>query len=192
MKTTEKTKQGMKEYYKKHKEKRKKQMLEYWFKNKEKFQQYKKDYYLNNKEYIKNKNKLWRILNKETLKVYMKNYNKNRKKTDIQFWMRANLRDRVIKAFKQFSKTGKIKSADKYGIDYNAIIQKLIFELPKDFNPKIYHIDHIEALCSFNLEDPKEIKKAFAPENHQWLRWEDNLKKISKDIQLKKIKQNIS
>ena len=66
----------------------------------------------------------------------------------------------------------------KYGIDYKAIIEHLK-PFPKDIS--IYHIDHIKPLCSFDLTSPKEVKKAFAPENHQWLLARDNLMKSSID-----------
>ena len=62
----------------------------------------------------------------------------------------------------------------KYGINYKAIIEHL---KPFPENISEFHIDHIKPLCSFNLEDPEEIKIAFAPENHQWLTIQENLSK---------------
>ena len=78
------------------------------------------------------------------------------------------------RALKKYSTTGKIHSSNKYGINYSKIILYLS-PFPKDISK--YHIDHKIPLCSFNLENPEEIKKAFAPENHQWLLAEENLKK---------------
>jgi hypothetical protein len=170
-------------------EKRKEQMREYIRRTKEIRKPLVKEYYQRNKEYIKNKSKAFRLYNPNYTRDYFRTYFKNRRRTDIKFWMRVNLRDRVIKAFKNFSITGKIRSSDDYGINYTDIINKLILELPKDFDQSLYHIDHKEALCSFDLNDPEEIKKAFAPENHQWLLADDNLKKISKDIELKNMKR---
>jgi hypothetical protein len=183
--TTEEQRQQMKAYYEQNKEKRIEGMKRYWKNHNEQMKEYKQEYYQINKDYILARNKLDRIKHHERYKEYMKNYVKERKKIDVQFWMRMNLRDRVIKSFKQFSKTGKIKSSDEYGIDYDSIIKKLISELPADFDTKEYHIDHIQALCTFDLTDTEEVKKAFAVDNHQWLSKEDNLKKISQDIQLK-------
>jgi len=70
-----------------------------------------------------------------------------------------------------------MKSKD-YGIDYEKIIEHLK-PFPKDLSK--YHIDHIKPLCKFDLTKKEEVKKAFAPENHQWLLVTDNLKKSSKD-----------
>ncbi len=89
----------------------------------------------------------------------------------------CRLRCRLSASFKSYSKTGKIKPVDKYGINYNAIIEHL-----KPF-PKErwrYHIDHIIPLWSFDFDDPEQIKKAFSPSNHQWLLAEINLSKGGK------------
>ncbi len=80
-------------------------------------------------------------------------------------------------ALRTYTKTGKIWLASKYGINYKLIIEHL---KPFPENLSKYHIDHIQPLCSFNLEDTKEIKKAFAPENHQWLTIQENLCKGGK------------
>ena len=78
-------------------------------------------------------------------------------------------------------------SSKKYGIDYKEIIEHLK-PFPEDLSK--YHIDHIIPLCSFrfiNEDDSinfEEIKKAFAPENHQWLLKEENLRKIKEDRKL--------
>ena len=68
-------------------------------------------------------------------------------------------------------------SSRKYGIDYKAIIKQLK-PFPADLSN--HHIDHIRPLCTFDLENPEEVKKAFAPENHQWLTVHDNLSKGGK------------
>ena len=68
-------------------------------------------------------------------------------------------------------------------MDYRAIIESLK-PFPKNLSE--YHIDHIRPLCSFNFikkdgsTNLEEIKKAFAPENHQWLTAEENIEKGSK------------
>jgi hypothetical protein len=84
------------------------------------------------------------------------------------------LRGRVKTALDKFTKTGKIKHADEYGINYEAIIKQLG---PYPGPRENYHIDHIFPLIAFDLNNPIHIRAAFAPENHQWLTVNENLSK---------------
>lgn len=63
--------------------------------------------------------------------------------------------------------------------DYNIFYENIINYLGSKPNGD-YHIDHIFPLCAFDFNDPKQIEKAFAPENHQWLESSENLKKYNK------------
>ena len=45
---------------------------------------------------------------------------------------------------------------------------------PEPKNGNIYEVDHIIPLCMFDHNDPKQVKRAWAPENHQWLPKEIN------------------
>lgn len=86
--------------------------------------------------------------------------------------LRIRLRNRVCKALKMLSETGKTKNIAEYGIDIEAILLH-IGECPG--NRSEWHIDHIRPLSSFDFNDPDQIKLAFAPKNHQWLPAKDNL-----------------
>ena len=119
--------------------------------------------------------------NKIKLKKYIKKYHRKRRKIDEQFQISTRLRSRLGRALKKYTKTGKIATSKLYGIDYKAIMEHLK-PFPKDISK--YHIDHIKPLCSFDLTNPEEVKKAFAPENHQWLLAEDNLSKVSEDLKV--------
>lgn len=148
---------------------------EYRKKNKEKcLEQYRKDA-KKYREKIKND---WERLLKS--KEWKKQWEKEKFKEDIQFKIRHLLRHRVREALKVYTLMGKIMSSEKYGIDYGAIIEHLK-PFPEDLSK--YHIDHIKPLCSFSLinEDGstnlEEVKKAFAPENHQWLLAQENFRK---------------
>ena len=101
------------------------------------------------------------------------------------------LRERMRIALKEYTNNGKIKKSDEYGINYKDIIARLK-PFPRDRH--LYDIDHIIPLASFNFinkdgtQNLKEIKKAFAPENHQWLLAGENRakgKKIEKQSKLK-------
>lgn len=112
-------------------------------------------------------------------KKYMNKWMKNKRKNDKDFRIKYCLRIRLCIAMKAYTKNGKTRKADSYGIDYQKIIEHLK-PFPRDMHR--FHIDHITPLVSFNFEDPKQIKKAFAPENHQWLLAKDNLSKGKKII----------
>lgn len=118
-------------------------------------------------------------LNKKIIKERNIAYRKQRIKINTNFALICRLRSSLIRAFKYYSKTGKIKVSCEYRIDYQAIIEHLK-PFPKDIEN--YHVDHIIPLSRFNFNNPKHIKIAFRPENHQWLTKEENIRKGNKLI----------
>lgn len=155
----------------------------YYQRNKEKFKEWIKAYC----EIPKNKTrrkllkkKSDRILNSKTEVKERKNENqKQRKKNDIGYRIQSNLQSAFYMALKHYSKTGKIKSIKKYGIDMKAIIKHLK-PFPKDIEN--YHIDHIIPLSWFDHNNKEEIKWAWEIENLQWLRKELNWSKNNRFI----------
>ena len=102
--------------------------------------------------------------------------------TDEAFAFRRRLRSRLSHAFAQLSTVGKAKTSDEYGINYTAILQHLG---PCPGTREQWHIDHIRPLASFDWDDPNTPRLAFAPDNHQWLRAEENLSKgTSRSLEL--------
>lgn len=125
---------------------------------------------------ICNKEKPVNIRNDEVI-VCKNCYNIWKKENDPNFVIIRRIRDRLRDALKLYAKSKKIKSADEYGVDYKKIIEYLG---PCPGERKDYHIDHIKPLSLFDFSDLEQIKLAFAPENHQWLKSEENLKKGDK------------
>jgi len=117
---------------------------------------------------------------KEYMNIYMKTYIKDRRSNDINYKLIIDLRSTLNRALKLYSTTGKIMPSKKYGIDYKKIIEHLK-PFPKDI--KNYDVDHIMPLSRFDLDNPKEIKWAFEPENHQWLLKSKNRSKGNKFLQ---------
>jgi len=116
-----------------------------------------------------------RIYLRKNNKVLCRNcYSKYRRANDPYYdlicCVRAGFRSAVIRA-------GKTKKEIKsiYNINYYKIADYLGIKPNSD-----YHIDHIFPIYAFNLNNIKHIKACFAPENHQWLKAEDNLKKGNK------------
>jgi hypothetical protein len=93
-------------------------------------------------------------------------------------YLKLILRTRINAAFKRYSQAKrKSKSANEYGIDYQAIIDHIGY-CPG--NREDYHIDHVLPLSLFNFDDPEQVRIAFLPENHQWLLKEENISKSNK------------
>lgn len=151
----------------------------YYQKNKEKVRKRKKKYYQRPDVQAR----LRRYYQKSEIKAKQKEYRKTRRANDSIFRLRVNLRNSLRQALILYTKSGKIMKSKDYGIDYQAIIEHLK-PFPKD--RENYHVDHIIPLCSFNFENEngsqnlEEIKRAFAPENHQWLLAPENLSKGSR------------
>ncbi len=165
-------------------------------KNKERLKELRKKY--RQRPEIKEKNRILAVTKyRERRRKYWKDYGKRpevrarinekdrvRRKIDKKYAIIDRLRRSLNHALTKYTSTGKIMSSKKYGIDWNKIIKGL---KPFPKNIKNYDIDHIRPLHSFNLEDSKEIKKAFDPLNLQWLTIEENRSKNGKII-LKDIK----
>lgn len=182
-----------KSFYQKHKEKILKRQKEYRKNNPEKFKERERRYRLNNPEKVKESRIKCeskpgvKAKRKEYCRKYYQRIKKERnakirerKKTDKDFAIKIRLRHLLRHTFKYYTKTGKMWSSSKYGIDYTGMIESLK-PFPKDISN--YQIDHIKPLCSFNFINKdgstnlEEIKKAFAPENLQWLTAYENQSK---------------
>ena len=161
----------------------KKKDKEYRIKHNEEIIKYQKEYCVKNREkrskYMKEYN------SRPEIKLRNNNYRKQRRKDDKEYNLKRRIGCQFRNTLKRYTKEGKIKTTNKYGIDFKKIIEHLK-PFPKDI--KKYHVDHIKPISSFKLVNPdgsmneEEIKKAFAPENHQWLLAKDNLKKWKNEV----------
>jgi len=139
--------------------------------NKTKRKEYNKKYNFK-PEVIKRRKEINKELRQTPEYKAMKNqYQKKRRKNDKDFALKGKLRTLFYIAFNLYSKTGKIMTSKQYGVNYKKIIEHLGPQ-PNDGN--IYEVDHIVPLCMFNFNNLEQIKKAFAPKNHQWLTKEIN------------------
>lgn len=92
---------------------------------------------------------------------------------DEAFIVEQRLRARLRAAVSR----GMINQRDEYGIDWAGIIDRLG---PCPGLLADYHIDHIRPLAAFDLNDPDQVREAFAPINHQWLTGPENCRKGTK------------
>lgn len=167
-----------KEYHKKYYQDNKDgKILEYKEKNKEiisiKDKERHKKYYQKNKIELDIKNKR----NKGKYKEYYRNYEKNRSEIDPYYRFERNLRQRIRSAISELSKSGKTKSCKEYGIDFEAIFNRVG---PKP--DKSFHLDHIIPQSLFDLDNPEHVRLAHVPENLRWLPGKENLEKHDKII----------
>ncbi len=157
-----------KEYFKK-----------YYQEHKKKLSDYQKEYIKD--PIIKERRSNWETQNrknpklkeyyKQYLKEYAPQYEKKRRREDLHFRISCNLRVALRHCINNYIKTGKIRESKKYEIDFKGIIENL---KPSLKNRKKYEIDHIVPLIMFDFNNPKHIKKAFSPDNIQWLTMNQN------------------
>ena len=189
----EKINERYKKYYQKNREKINVNRKKYLEENKERIKESGRKYREENKKRIRNRMKeynqqpkvqvrlkKYQEKNKKRINNWKNEYSKERRRENLEFNLKERLRSRFGSIFRYYLKTKKVKSSKKYGIDYQKIIKHLK-PFPKDIS--LYHIDHIIPLASFKFikadgtTDLEEIKKAFEPTNHQWLKVHDNLSK---------------
>ncbi len=165
-----------KTYYERNKEAIKKQRQGFYKKNQMLMRYKNKEWYKNNREYhqrqdVKQKRKEYRH-SPGVLKRRRK-YQVNKRKNNPAFAMQLRLRNLLWGAIRRSFKTGKTTSCRKYEININAVIEHL---KPLPINLSDYEVHHIKPLFTFDFNNPDEIKKAFAPENHKILLIEEHRK----------------
>ncbi|MBA7658612.1 hypothetical protein ES703_66571 [subsurface metagenome] len=151
--------------------------------NKKRLKQWKENYL--QKPEVKERNRIFAVTRyRERRKKYWEEYGKRpevrsrintndrkRRKIDGKYAIIGRLRRSLNHAMNKYSKTGKIMSSKKYGINWKEVIGQLK-PFPEDLNE--FEIDHIIPLHLFDLNDSEQIKKAFAPDNLQWLTISEN------------------
>jgi len=170
----EKLQAKSKDYYAEHREELIVKSQEYYVENKDDILAYCRQRHEDKKEEISARMKQYYQNNKDAIKKKNGKYTIERYKNDHKFCVKMRLRHRLREAFKRYSRNGKTMASKDYGIDYDAIFEH-IGPCPGIITD--YHIDHIRPLCLFDFDDLEQVKLAFAPENHQWLRKEENLAK---------------
>ena len=114
---------------------------------------------------------------------YFRVYEKERRKTDVIWKIKKNLRHRVWSALKGLSKSD--KTLELLGCR----VEKLKKHLENKFedgmnwdNYGVWHIDHIIGCANFDLSDPEQQKICFHYTNLQPMWGEKNIQKGSRLI----------
>ena len=122
-----------------------------------------KKYYNENLVKIKKYNEQ----NKERRNLYLK----NKRETDVNFRLISNIRSRIYKSLRGLTKQS--SSRDILGIDIDLYRKWIEFQFTPEMNWSNIEIDHVKAICLFDISDDEQLKEAFNWKNTQPL-----LKKI--------------
>lgn len=111
--------------------------------------------------------------NKQRLKGYKKTYNHanlarwreidaGRRRTDLTFRLKKAIRARLASAIKRGTKTGSAIAGLGCSVDElkTYLAKRFSRGMSWDNWPRHWHIDHIRALCSFDLADPVQLAAA--------------------------------
>ena len=150
--TKEERKAYMKAYHEANKDKMKAKDKAWYKANKDKM----KAYRVANKDKKKVYMKAYREANRDKRNAYLKAYNKAKRKTDLIFKLKGNLRARTSLAFKSKGYKKESKTAKTLGASYRIVKKHLERQFTDGMNWENYgewHVDHIIPLASANTKD---------------------------------------
>jgi hypothetical protein len=160
-------KEYMKIYQFQNKKKLKNYLEEYYEKNKEKHNLRVKKWKLNNPDIVKKSVKKWFKNNPE----YLKNYMNGKYKTDINFKIQNNLRNKLNRLLKIQNVSKSQSSLKMIGCSIQEYINHLELKFKPEMNwvnhGKIWEIDHIIPCSKFDLNKLEEQQKCFHYSNTQ-------------------------
>lgn len=156
---------------------------DYYAKRKAYFKQQMAEYQKINKESVQIAQKAWAVANKELIRLKRRAYERQLRKTNLNYKLSQALRTRIGKALKAGKKSGSAVA------DLGCSIPQLREYLEQQFQPGMswnnhglygWHIDHIMPLSNFNLSIREEFLKACHYTNLQPLWAKQNLLKSDK------------
>lgn len=162
--------------------------ISYYRNNKEAVLAQQKQYFEQNKDKIHIRHRKYNTeyyeKNKKQVNAKRAEYEKKRKQTDINFFLRKKLRTRLKSAIRDDVKTGSAIGDLGCSIDeFKVYLKSKFYNNMSWENKDQWHIDHIVPLASFDLTDPEQLKKACHYTNLQPLWKEDHLKKSIIDLE---------
>jgi hypothetical protein len=161
-------------YYKLHK----KEISNNRKKNKKHYTAITLKYHKTHREIIHKIAKKYYETHKQKLIEYQRLYAINRRKTDINFKLAKNIKNRIKMALKCNYKAKRIVKL--IGCSIKFLKNYIESQFKKGMSWKNYgkwHIDHIRPCCTFNLSKPNEQRKCFHYTNLQPLWAKENLSK---------------
>ena len=116
--------------------------------------------------------------NRNQINTRMNEYFKNRTKTDVNFRLIRNTRRRIHHALN--GKTKPSSTKDILGIDIDLYRKWIEFQFTPEMNWSNIEIDHVKAICLFDVSKDEELKEAFSWKNTQPLLKHDHHQKGTK------------
>ena len=119
------------------------------------------------------KSNFYKIVNKEKginsickvcMKNYIKDYMKNRRKTDVNFRLICNTRRRIHHALNGKSKSS--STLDILGLVIETYKKRIEFQMTPNMTWDNIEIDHVKAICMFNVTKDEELKEVFNWKKH--------------------------
>jgi len=150
-------------------------------KNKQTERRQQSSYYTINKVDLIKKSTLWAKQNRKRRNAYMSEYEFKRRQVDINFKLSKNIRSRISKVLHGHLKSG--SAIKDLGCSVDFLISHLESKFTENMSWKNYgkwHVDHIQPLSSFDLNDKIQFLKAVNYTNLQPLWAFDNISKSNK------------
>jgi hypothetical protein len=138
-------------------------------------------YYQQNKEKCLESIRKYHEENKEKITDYRRKYFRERRKEDPQFRLTNNIRGALGMCLKK-ARLEKNDRTFKYISCSPSFLLERLEKMRIERGLTEYHIDHMMPLSSFDLSDPKQLRRAWHFSNLQLLSAVDNLKKSNKII----------
>ena len=117
-------------------------------------------------------------------------YLKNKRETDVNFQKISNTRSRIFKSLKSLTKQSSTKEI--LGIETDTYRKLIEYQITPEMNWSIIEIDHVKAICLFDVSKDDELRETFNWKNTQLLLKEVHQQKGTKfnflDYQLQFIK----
>ena len=126
-----------------------------------------KDFFFKNLDKIKEYNEQ----NKERRNIYLK----NKGQTDVKFRLITNTRYRIYKSLKGMRKQSSTKNF--LGLDIDTCRKRIDWQMTPEMNWSNIEIDHVKAICIFDVIKDEELKEAFNWKNTQPLLKQDHQQK---------------
>ena len=195
-KNSERYKRKAKEWSQENIEQKKETARKYHIKNKDLITERVKQWYLNNKEYASSRGKIHYKKNRESyllkgknyyeknkvkIKIYSREYAKEKRKTNPLFKLKCTLRGRTFSAFKAKGYKKDSMTSKMLGVEWEICKSYIERQFEKGMswsNHGKWHIDHVIPLASANTQ--KELIKLCHYSNLQPLWAFDNISKSNK------------